>query len=104
MNSMQGKRVVITGPTSGIGKEIAIGLGALGAELVLGCRDVAQGEQTAGEISHRTGAKNIDVMHIDASSQQSIRAFVRQYRHQYSRLDVLINNAGLNRSQRQMSV
>ncbi len=94
---MKSKLVVITGPTSGIGKEIALGLGALGADLVLACRDVKQGEQTADEIARRTGAKNIAVMQIDTASQQSIREFARQYRAKYSRLDVLINNAGMNR-------
>jgi NAD(P)-dependent dehydrogenase (short-subunit alcohol dehydrogenase family) len=94
---MKSKQVVITGPTSGIGKEIALGLGALGADLVLACRDVKQGEQTADEIARHTAAKNIAVMPIDTSSQQSIREFARQYRAKYSRLDVLINNAGMNR-------
>jgi NAD(P)-dependent dehydrogenase (short-subunit alcohol dehydrogenase family) len=103
-NSMMGKRVIITGPTSGIGKEIAAQLAALGAELVLACRDLAGGESTAADIAHRTGAKNSVVMHIDTSSQQSIHEFVRQYRERYPRLDVLINNAGINRSRRQVSV
>ena len=40
MNSMKGKRVIITGPTSGIGKEIAVQLAALGAEIILACRDI----------------------------------------------------------------
>ncbi len=38
MNIIKGKRVVITGPTSGIGEQIAIQLSAFGAALVLGCR------------------------------------------------------------------
>ncbi len=94
---MNGKRVIITGPTSGIGKEIAIGLGALGANLVLGCRDVVRGKQVAQEIVQRTGAKNIAVVHLDTSSQQSIREFAQKYREKYPRLDVLVNNAGMNR-------
>ena len=94
---MKGKHVIITGPTSGIGKEIAMQLGALGADLVLACRDVERGKQTAGEIAQRTGAKNIAVMPIDTSNQKSIRTFARQYRDKYSWLDVLINNAGMNR-------
>jgi NAD(P)-dependent dehydrogenase (short-subunit alcohol dehydrogenase family) len=102
--SMTGKRVIITGPTSGIGKEVAAQLAALGAELVLACRDLGRGERTADEIARRTGAKNCVVMRIDTSSQQSIHEFARQYRERYSRLDVLINNAGINRSQRQTSV
>jgi NAD(P)-dependent dehydrogenase (short-subunit alcohol dehydrogenase family) len=101
--SMKGKRVIITGPTSGFGKEIATQLTALGAEIVLACRDLERGQQTMDEITRRTGAKNCVVMRIDTSSQQSIREFVRQYRESYPRLDVLINNAGINQAIRQTS-
>ncbi len=94
---MKGKQVIITGPTSGIGKEIALQLGAMGADLVLACRDVMRGKQIAKEISHHTGAKHVAVMPIDTSSQASIRKFAKQFRKQYDRLDVLINNAGMNR-------
>jgi NAD(P)-dependent dehydrogenase (short-subunit alcohol dehydrogenase family) len=94
---MKGKRVVITGPTSGIGKEIAIQLAALGAELILGCRDITKGKQTANEIGKKTGSSKVQVMHIDTSSQQSVREFAREFRQKYRRLDVLINNAGGNR-------
>ncbi len=90
-------QVIITGPTSGIGKEIAMGLGALGADLVLACRRVDHGKLVAEEITRRTGAKHIAVMQIDTSSGESIRAFARQYRKKYTRLDVLVNNAGMNR-------
>jgi NAD(P)-dependent dehydrogenase (short-subunit alcohol dehydrogenase family) len=102
--SMTGKQVIITGPTSGIGKEIALQLAALGAELVLGCRDVERGQQTAAEITRRAGANSIAVMGIDTSSQRSIRNFARQYRDTHTRLDVLVNNAGLNRARRQTSI
>ena len=101
--SMAGKRVVITGPTSGFGKEIAVQLALSGAEIVLACRDVRLGENTADEIARRTGAKNCVVMQIDTSNQKSIHEFSRQFCKRYSRLDVLINNAGINRSERQMS-
>ena len=100
---MAGKRVIITGPTSGFGKEIAVQLALSGAEIVLACRDVQLGENTADEIARRTGAKNCVVMKIDTSNQKSIHEFSRQFCKRYSRLDVLINNAGINRSQRQMS-
>lgn len=96
MNTMKNKRVIITGATSGIGKEIAIDLGALGADLVLGCRNLTKGKQTAEEILHKTNAQNVDVIHIDTSSQQSIREFSQQFREKYSQLDVLVNNAGVN--------
>ena len=97
MDSLQGKRVVVTGPTSGVGKEIAVGLAALGADLTLACRDVEKGEQVAAEITRQNGSSDVDVMQIDTSSQESIRAFAREFRRKYDRLDVLINNAAGNR-------
>jgi NAD(P)-dependent dehydrogenase (short-subunit alcohol dehydrogenase family) len=102
-NSMTGKRVIVTGPTSGIGKEIAAQLSALGAEIVLACRDLEKGARTADELARRTGAKRCEVMKIDTSSRKSIHEFVKQFRDQYPRLDVLVNNAGINRGRRQTS-
>jgi NAD(P)-dependent dehydrogenase (short-subunit alcohol dehydrogenase family) len=102
--SMNGKRVIVTGPTSGFGKEIATHLALLGAEVILACRDLKRGEQVADEIVHHTGSKNCVVLQVDTSSKQSILEFVHQIIEKYPRLDVLINNAGINRSQRQTSV
>jgi NAD(P)-dependent dehydrogenase (short-subunit alcohol dehydrogenase family) len=97
MNSMKGKRVIITGPTSGIGKEIAVQLAALGAEIILACRDIKKGNQATAEITRRTGSTKLVVIQMDASSQKSIREFAREFRKKYRRLDVLINNAAGNR-------
>lgn len=94
---MKTKRVLITGATSGIGKEIALGLGALGADLILAVRDVERGEHIAGEIRQRTGVKNILVMRVDTSSQKSIRDFAGGLHKKFRRLDVLVNNAAMNR-------
>jgi NAD(P)-dependent dehydrogenase (short-subunit alcohol dehydrogenase family) len=96
-NSMKGKLVLITGPTSGVGKEIAMQLAALGAELILACREVKKGNKTAAEITKHTGSTKLAVMKMDASSQKSIREFAKEFRRKYRRLDVLINNAAGNR-------
>jgi NAD(P)-dependent dehydrogenase (short-subunit alcohol dehydrogenase family) len=97
MKSMKGRRVLITGPTSGVGKETAVQLAALGAEVILACRDLKLGRQTAAEIVRRTGPPKPAVMQVDTSSQASIRKFGREFRRKYRRLDVLINNAAGNR-------
>ena len=97
MNSMKDKRVIITGPTSGVGKEIAMQLAALGAEIILACRDIEKGNQTSTEITRRTGSTKLVVMQMDASDQKSIREFAGEFRKKYRRLDVLINNAAGNR-------
>jgi len=100
---MKGKLAIVTGPTSGIGKEIATQLAAQGAEVVLACRDVAKGQATLEEIARRTGAKGVSVMHVDVASQASIREFGKAFRNTHSRLDVLVNNAGLNSRTRRQS-
>ena len=94
---MRGKRVIVTGPTSGVGKEAALGLAHLGAEVILACRDVKKGNQVAKEIIRKTKSSKLEVMHIDTSSQESIREFAQEFRHKYRQLDVLINNAAINR-------
>ena len=73
MKPMNGKTVVITGPTSGIGKEIARGLARLGANLVLGCRDAAAGRTLAGELGGAAGASSVAVIQVDLASRKSIR-------------------------------
>jgi NAD(P)-dependent dehydrogenase (short-subunit alcohol dehydrogenase family) len=94
VTAMNAARVIVTGPTSGIGKEIASRLAFRGAEVILACRDPERGQETAEEIrEHATAARPV-VMPVDTSSQASIRDFARDYRHRYERLDVLVNNAG----------
>jgi NAD(P)-dependent dehydrogenase (short-subunit alcohol dehydrogenase family) len=65
---MKGKIVLITGATSGIGKETARGLAQLGATVVITTRDVKRGEQTKQEIVQSTKNNNIDVLFCDLSS------------------------------------
>jgi retinol dehydrogenase 14 len=95
--------VIVTGPTSGIGSEIALRLAAAGASVVLACRDLAKGQRMADEIVRR-GAPPATVMQIDASSQASIVRFAEQFCERFTRLDVLVNNAGVSYSARETTV
>ena len=94
---MEGRTVVITGPTSGIGKEIAIGLAGLGANLVLGCRDTAKGKAVAAEIERGKHGGSIEIVAVDVASGKSIEQFTRQILETHDRVDVLVNNAGVSR-------
>jgi NAD(P)-dependent dehydrogenase (short-subunit alcohol dehydrogenase family) len=100
---MRDTRVLVTGPTAGIGKAIAVALGAMGARLVLACRDLDRGRQAAADIASTTGATDVDVMLLDTSDQRSIRAFTEEYAGRHRRLDVLVNNAGLAQGERRLS-
>ena len=92
---IEGKRVVVTGATSGIGKQVATALAAEGAEVVLACRDRARAEAAARDIATSTPGPAPQVLIIDTSDARSIRAFADRYAERYDRLDVLVNNAGV---------
>jgi retinol dehydrogenase 12 len=102
---MHDKHVLITGPTSGIGLQIAVELARLGARLTLGCRDVARGRRAEDAIRQASStAARIAVREIDTSSTRSIRAFAQAFRESNDRLDVLVNNAGISQGERRLSV
>ncbi|MCS6935806.1 MAG: SDR family oxidoreductase [Chitinophagales bacterium] len=85
---MQGKTVLITGATSGIGYATARALIGLGADLYFVARDAARAETVKNEI----GAKGYFIAEL--SSQRSLRDAAMQIRNQLPAIDVLINNAG----------
>jgi NAD(P)-dependent dehydrogenase (short-subunit alcohol dehydrogenase family) len=100
---MSVKTVLITGATSGIGKEVAMQLGVAGCDLVLACRDVSAADRVAAEIAARAGGRKPAVLQVDTSSRRSIAEFGRAARERLARLDVLINNAGVNRPNRELT-
>ena len=108
MDWIAGKHVLITGPTSGIGWQIAIELGRLGAHLVLACRDEAKGHDVARAIAAdpKAGdvAGDVAVLQVDVASRASVQAFVAEYAARHPPIDVLVNNAGTLQGERRESV
>jgi len=91
---MKGKIVLITGATSGIGKETALGLAKMGATVVLVGRSREKLDRVAGSIASATGNRTIDTMICDLASMENVRKLASNFKQKYQRLDVLINNAG----------
>lgn len=91
---MSGRICVVTGANRGIGRATAEGLARLGAKVVLVCRRKEDGEGVSREIAANAPVLP-DVVAADLSSQLSIRQAAGYIRGRYSRLHVLINNAGV---------
>ena len=103
LSEMKGKVCIITGSNSGIGKETALSLARMGATVVMVVRDQERGEKARTEIVKQTGNSTVDLMICDLSSMDSIRHFAKDFKKKYSRLDVLINNAGASYSKRELT-
>jgi NAD(P)-dependent dehydrogenase (short-subunit alcohol dehydrogenase family) len=93
-DSMKGKIVLITGATSGVGKESALGLAKMGATVVLVGRSSEKLDRVASSISTATGNRAIDTMVCDLTSMENVRKLASDFKHRHQRLDVLVNNAG----------
>jgi NAD(P)-dependent dehydrogenase (short-subunit alcohol dehydrogenase family) len=92
--SMDGKVVLVTGGTGGIGKDIAEGLASMGAHVVVVGRDQSKGEDAAAEIRARSGNEALELMVADLSSQAEVHTLATEFEASHDRLDVLVNNAG----------
>lgn len=92
---MQGKSILITGGNSGIGKATAIALAKQGAQICIGCRDPKKGEAAVAQIKDKSGSEKISYTEIDLSSFDSIRNMAKSFNSANSKLDILINNAGV---------
>lgn len=94
LQSMDGKVVVVTGATSGIGFAAAEGFARLGASLRLLVRSQQRGEGARAAITARSGNSDIQVSVADLSDLRSVRQFAERFTQEEPRLDVLVNNAG----------
>ena len=92
---MKDKVVVITGANKGIGKEAAKQIAKLGAKVYMACRSLDSANEVREEIVNETQNQNVFVRHLDLAFTDSIINFAEQFKKEESKLDVLINNAGL---------
>ncbi|MBI1898892.1 MAG: glucose 1-dehydrogenase [Acidobacteria bacterium] len=91
---LAGRTALITGASKGLGKAMALALGAAGARLVLVSRDLPQLEQTAAAARER-GAE-AHVFRADVSREDEVRELEKQVTAAGHRVNILINNAGIN--------
>ena len=91
---MKGKIVLITGATSGIGRETAFGLADMGAKVVILARNGDKASATIDQIRSRTRNTETEFINCDLTSLESVREAADVFKNGHQKLDVLIDNAG----------
>jgi NAD(P)-dependent dehydrogenase (short-subunit alcohol dehydrogenase family) len=91
----QGRKVVlVTGSTSGLGREVALRIAETGAHVIIHGRDVERGQQVVAEIT-TAGKGTARFIRADLASLAEVRTLGETILRDYDRLDLLINNAGI---------
>ena len=90
---MSQKVAFITGGNRGLGFQTALDLKNAGVKVVIGSRDLAQGEQALAKL--RAAGVDADVLKFDITNPADYQAAYNYFDKQYGRLDILVNNAGV---------
>jgi NAD(P)-dependent dehydrogenase (short-subunit alcohol dehydrogenase family) len=93
--SLQGKVSLVTGGGRGLGRGIALALAEAGSDLLITARGQEQLAQSAADIASRTGVR-VEVVQADLTGEGAPAALVDEALRRFGRLDVLVNNAGMN--------
>lgn len=102
---MQGRTVVVTGGNSGIGLETAEALAGMGARVIVTARNADKGRAAVAGIVRRLGGHaQVQLVVFDLADLSSVRRGADEVLEQAPRLDVLVNNAGVVLSERQVTV
>ena len=92
---LSGKNIIVTGATSGLGKEAAKIFAAKGATVIVPVRNTEKALKVRDEILKTNPNAKIDIRSLDLSSLNSIKLFADEISKSYNQLDILINNAGI---------
>jgi len=92
---LSGKTIIVTGGNSGLGFESVKAFAAKNAKVILACRTVNKGELAKKQILEIYPAADITVMELDLMDLNSIRSFAAKFKQSQTRLDILLNNAGI---------
>lgn len=93
--NLNGKTIIVTGASNGIGLEAARVLSNQGAHVILAVRNLSKGEEAVASVKDQNKDAKVEAMQLDLSDLGSVRSFVKQFISRFNRLDLLINNAGV---------
>ena len=101
---MEGKTVLITGASSGVGLATAIALARIGARVLLVCRDARRGADALTAVANASTEAAPKLLLADLSSLHDVRVLADELRRNFPRIDVLINNAAGIFSERGLTI
>ncbi len=90
-----GRTVVVTGANSGLGWHTTAALAGKGAHVVMACRNEARARAAMAEIAALHPRASLEFMALDLADLKSVAAFADAFKARHSKLDLLINNAGV---------
>ncbi|MFT4126590.1 MAG: oxidoreductase [Gordonia sp. (in: high G+C Gram-positive bacteria)] len=102
--SQAGRVAVVTGANSGIGRETARQLAGLGAHVVLACRNPLAADEARDDIAATVPGASLEVVRLDLGDQSSVADCADTLRSAHPAIDLLINNAGVMRRHRELTV
>ena len=91
----KGRVTIVTGSSSGIGYETARVLAEKNATVIIAVRNLEKGNAAAEKILGQYPNADVKVMELDLANLKSVRKFAAEFKNDFSRLDLLINNAGV---------
>jgi len=92
---LTGRVAIVTGGNGGIGKGIAEGLAAVGADIAIAARNKENTDKAADHIERTYGVRVLGLT-IDVGNDNDIHEMVGKTRDHFGRIDILVNNAGMN--------
>ena len=93
--SQKGRIVIVTGSSSGIGYETVRVLANKQASVIIAVRNLDKGNKALAKIIQQNKDADVRVMELDLANLASVNNFAENFQKNYSRLDLLINNAGV---------
>ncbi len=97
--TLSGKICLITGANSGLGLAVSKRFAKLGAHTILVCRDHKKGQLAVREVKRESSNARVELMICDLTSMESVRKFIHRFKKNYSKLDILYNNAAVMKQQ-----
>ena len=97
---IKGKRVVLTGGTTGIGRATVLGLAQRGAEVIFTARKAAEGDAVVAEVNAAVPGAKVSHRELHLDDLDSVRNFAADLQSDFDRIDVLVNNAGISLTER----